>query len=218
MGARKLLLVTMASMMFVAACNNAQSAGTSSRPSDSPAVSGSAFDAAAAEKYCTDQGGQLVDRVATANTNGDPSTWLHLAGRMRLCEFESTADGNTTRISVDLVTLYSQQPTLAGLAYLSKLPPPKTPTPSTNLAAYNCTNGLGGARNYGNALAAGGGWTDQAQPVFQVMVLCVFADMSGIDEWGITYYANGIVRGADLSTKMRYRSGGPLPPVFSPSR
>ena len=52
-----------------------------------PTASGAAG-TIAAETYCTDKGGALVDRVATWNTNGDPSTWLELAGRLRLCEFE----------------------------------------------------------------------------------------------------------------------------------
>ena len=43
------------------------------------------------------------------------------------------------------------------------------------------------------------------------MSLCMFADGSAIDEWGITYYANGDVRGADLATKMRYQPDGSLP-------
>ena len=51
-------------------------------------------------------------------------------------------------------------------------------------------------------------------PVFTVMNLCVFPDMSAIDEFGIFYYANGIVRGADLATKFRYQPGDTLPGIF----
>ena len=167
-----------------------------------------------AEQYCTDQGGELVTRHATGNTNGDPSTWLRLAGEITLCEFESTADGNTTRISVDLVTLSSEQPTLAALAYLSKVPPVMPDEPSANPAAYNCDVGLGGARDFGNSPASSGGWVDENQETFTVMDLCVFADMSAIDEWGITYYSQGAVRGADLATKLRYQPDGGLPSVF----
>jgi hypothetical protein len=50
--------------------------------------------------------------------------------------------------------------------------------------------------------------------VFIVMSLCLFADGSAIDEWGITYYSDGTVRGADLAAIMRYRPDGPLPAVF----
>jgi hypothetical protein len=121
-----------------------------------------------------------------------------------------------TRISVDLVTLYSEEPTLAGLAYLSKVPV-TLPTTGANPAAYNCMEGLAGTSQFGNTPGSGGGWTDKTQPVFVVMSLCMFADGSAIDEWGITYYANGDVRGADLATKMRYTPTDPLPAVFVPA-
>jgi hypothetical protein len=181
-------------------------------PSSSPA-SGS-FDEAAAASYCTEQGGTVVDRVATFNTNSDQVNWIELAGRLNLCEFESTAAGSSpTRISVDLRTLYSTEPTLAGVAYLSKLPPTLPEQPSANPASYNCTYGLAGTSLYGTS-AAGGGWTDAAQPVFTVMSLCVFADMSAIDEFGIFYYSQDTVRGADLAEKMRYQPTDGLPAFF----
>jgi hypothetical protein len=47
--------------------------------------------------------------------------------------------------------------------------------------------------------ASGGGWVAKDDPDDQVLALCMFADGSAIDEWGITYYANGTVRGADLA-------------------
>jgi hypothetical protein len=228
----RLVFVVVVMVAMVAACSAAQSlrpsgalAGTAAA---SPAPSSAAasvpsggdtsggFDTAAAEKYCTEQGGMLVDRVATWNTNADQSAWLELAGRMRLCEFEMGEGDSTTRISVDLVTLYSEEPTLAGLAYLSKVPP-TLPTNSGNPAAYNCAQGLGGATQWGNTSASGGGWVDTSQKTFVVMNLCMFADGSAIDEWGITYYADGTVRGADLATKMRYQPKGKLPAVFVPT-
>jgi putative hemolysin len=188
-------------------------------PSAAPTASGHpAPGDAAARDYCTQQGGKLVDRHAVANTNGDPSTWLRLAASQTFCEFESTADGNTTRISVDLVTLSSEAPTLAGLAYLSKVPPTLPETPSANPAAYDCDVGLNGAQAYGTADASSGGWVNEDEPVFSVMDMCVFADGSAIDEWGITYYAQGTVRGADLATKMRYQPGDRLPAVFPTRR
>ncbi len=222
----KLVLVVVLGVASLAACSTTASppstgagagaAATASTPSAAATdgVSGGGFDTAAAEKYCTDQGGMLVDRVATWNTNADPSAWLELAGRMHLCEFEMGQGETATRISVDLVTLYSEEPTLAGLAYLSKIPPTLPKESSANPAAYNCTQGLAGTSQFGNTSASGGGWTDKTQPVFVVMSLCMFADASAIDEWGITYYADGTVRGADLATKMRYQPTGPLPAVF----
>jgi putative hemolysin len=207
----RLVVVLTLGVAMVAACS-----GTASTAPAGAASGGSAaaVDIAAAEKYCADQGGMLVDRVATWNANADPSQWLELAGRMRLCEFEMGEGDTTTRISVDLVTLYSEEPTLAGLAYLSQVPPTLPEGSGANPAAYNCMEGLAGTSQFGTTSASGGGWTDEAQPVFVVMSLCMFADGSAIDEWGITYYANGDVRGADLATKMRYKPTDPLPPVF----
>jgi putative hemolysin len=175
------------------------------------------MDIKGAESYCTSKGGQLVTRVATWNTNADPQAWLQLAGRSEFCEFESGSGQNATRISVDLTTLYSQQPTMAAIAYLSKVPPLTPPQPSANPAAYNCTNQLGGAADFGNT-ATPGGWVDTTQPVFKVMNYCVFADGSAIDEFGIFYYATGAVRGADLAPILRYQPNGKLPAMFTPVR
>jgi hypothetical protein len=70
----------LASLLLVAA-------GCASAASPSRGAAGSAgTDDAAARQYCTDKGGQLVDRVATWNTNADPSARLPLAGRMTFCE------------------------------------------------------------------------------------------------------------------------------------
>lgn len=175
----------------------------------------SAPSSAQAAQYCTDSGGMLVTRQATFNTNADQAQWLALPSTMTFCEFEQGSGDNATRISVDLTTLYSTEPTLAGVAYLAKLQPTLPPTPSANPAAYNCVNGLGGTDMFGTSLA-GGGWVDRAQSVFVVMNECVFADMSAIDEFGILYYSQGTVRGADLATKMRYKPGPEgLPDFFN---
>ena len=214
MGRSRLIMVLALEVALVAACSTT----ASTVPTDATnGGSAAAIDTAAAEKYCTDQGGVLVDRVATWNANADPSAWLELAGRMRLCEFEMGEGDATTRISVDLVTLSSEEPTLAGLAYLSKVPPTLPKQSSANPAAHNCMQGLAGTSQFGNTPASGGGWVDETQPTFVVMSLCMFADGSAIDEWGITYYANGDVRGADLATKMRYQPDGSLPNVFVPT-
>jgi hypothetical protein len=205
-------------VMLLVACGQATSSGSvpaspsAAASGDASAATGS-FDQAAAEQYCTSQGGMLVPRVATWNTNGDASTWLELAGRMTFCEFESTQDANTTRIAVDLLTLYSEEPTLAAIAYLSKTPPKVPPNPGANPAEYNCREGLAGSSSFGTG-AAGGGWVDKSQPVFVVMDMCVFADMSAIDEFGLFYHQNGSIRGADLATKMRYQPGNKLPAIF----
>jgi hypothetical protein len=175
-----------------------------------------AFDVAAAEAWCLDNGGMLVDRVATWNTNQDQPARLELAGQLRLCEFEEAAAEAPTRISVDLRTLYSEEPTIAGVAYLSKVRPVVPDTPGANPASYNCSEGLGGTALFGNT-ATVGGWVAEEEEVFDVMNLCVFADMSAIDEFGILYYATGVVRGADLAEKMRYDPGDRLPAMFERS-
>ena len=218
MGGYRAWCMAIVTVVLVAACN-APPAGRDGPPATTPAgASGSpssdgGFDQAAAEQYCTDQGGMLVERQATWNTNADPQAWLELAGQMTLCEFESGTGDGATRISVDLVTLSSTGPTLASVAYLSKVPATLPEVPSANPAEYNCREGLGGSSSFGNG-AAGGGWVDASQPVFKVMNLCVFPDLSAIDAFGILYYADGSVRGADLATKFRYQPGDQLPAIF----
>jgi hypothetical protein len=193
-----------------AACDQATPTGSS------PAIGTATdpFDQAAAEAHCVDQGGLLTDRVATWNTNADPQARLELAGRLRLCEFESVQNGATTRISVDLRTLYAEEPTVAAVAYLSKIPPVLPEQPSANPASYNCSEGLGGTSMFGNTSTVGG-WVAADEETFGTMNLCVFADMSAIDEFGIFYYATGAVRGADLAEKMRYDPAGRLPAMFA---
>ena len=46
------------------------------------------------------------------------------------------------------------------------------------------------------------------------MNMCFFADGSAIDEFGIFYYANDAVRGADLAPILRYQPGDRLPAMF----
>ena len=204
-------LLAAVAVVLVIACAPAAS------PSAAAPAASAAIDDAAARAYCTEKGGMLVDRVATWNTNADPSAWLELAGRMTLCEFESGEGDGATRIAVDLVTLYSEQPTMAAIAYLSKVPLTLPEDPGQNPGAYNCDVGLGGAEAFGNTATAGG-WVDADQPVFVVMDMCVFADGSAIDEFGIFYYATGAIRGADLAAILRYQPGDRLPAMFEQPR
>ena len=209
------VLLTAAAAAFVSGCAAAASPSPSAGAGGSATAGGAS---PAAEAWCTEHAGHLVDRVATWNTNGDPKTWLELAGLMRLCEFEMTAGDAPTRISVDLATLSSEEPTLAGLAYLSKVRTTQPPNPGQNPATWSCATDLGGASSFGNAAAGSGGWVDAKQPIFVVMNLCVFADGSAIDAFGLWFHANGFVRGADLAPLMRYQPGDRLPGVFDPHR
>jgi len=201
-------------LLAVAGC---AAAATPSAASPGGGGAGGSSGDRASRQYCTDKGGMLVDRVATWNTNADPAAQLPLAGKMTFCEFESGSGQQTTRIAVDLMTLSSTQPTLAAIAYLSKIGPVVPSNPGQNPGAYDCNTGLGGAGTFGTT-AAGGGWVAASEPVFKVMNLCFFADGSAIDEFGIFYYANDVVRGADLAPLFAYQPGGKLPAVFEEPR
>lgn len=77
---------------------------------------------------------------------------------------------------------------------------------------------LGGTAIWGGQNnAAGGGWVTKAPDSstnFQIVDMCMFPDGSAIDAWGLTYKANGVVRGTDLSKVARYQPPQ-LPNVFT---
>lgn len=189
---------------------------TTSTPASSGASSSTgsaasdADDAAAA--YCVQVGGEVEPRAAYWGTNGDQADWLALAGATDVCRFQ-TNDEAKSRIYVDLTTLYSPQPTLAALAYLSKVPMPSV-TGGANPATGYCSKELGGSSTFGAVGASGGGWVDKTDPDDIVVSLCVFPDQSFIDEWGLAYHSNGEIRGKDLTTVMKYQPGTDLPPVY----
>lgn len=174
-----------------------------------PAATPVSGDAAA---YCASVGGIVRTRTPVFGTNA-PTTEIQLGGARQFCEFTGGAGAEpaTSWIIVDLNTLYSQQPTLAALAYLTKPALPQS-TGGANPASIYCAS-LGGAE-IGARSGAGGGWvtTDKSTPI-DVLEACAFGDGSIIDSWGITYHANGTIRGADLTTRFRYQSANP-PHVF----
>ncbi|MGB3330638.1 MAG: hypothetical protein WBA46_16880 [Thermomicrobiales bacterium] len=170
-----------------------------------------ASDAAGA---CVALGGIVRHRTPIFGTN-DPSTQITLGGARAFCEFtHGQGSDDDSWIAIDLDSLVSKEPTLAVLAYLTKPPVPKN-AGSANPASLYCSH-LGGAE-IGATSGAGGGWvtTDTDTPI-TVLEACVFGDGSIIDSWGITYHANGIVRGADLTAKFGYQSPNP-PHVFPAS-
>jgi putative hemolysin len=118
---------------------------------------------------------------------------------MEVCRFQ-TLEEDDSRISVDIWTLYSEAPSLAAAAYLSRTPV-REDLPPANPATIHCAD-LGGSSQFGSG-AAGGGWVWMEAPIDTVLAMCVFPDGSAIDEWGITYYADGVVRGADLAPLFR---------------
>jgi putative hemolysin len=183
-------------------------------PAASPDGSGpAAASPEAARAACEQAGGEVQERSAAWNTNDDPSQWLMLAGVVELCRFETTNEGvdPDTRIYVDLGTLVATEPTLAAVAYLSKDPVEPT-TGGANPATVHCAE-LGGSSSFGRGVS-GGGWVNQDDPDDVVIAMCVFPDRSMIDEWGIAYYSDGTIRGADLAPILGYQPGGVLPPIF----
>ena len=151
----------------------------------------------AAADYCTESGGEVETRYPFYGTN--EANPLQLSGSLQVCKF--TADDGSS-ILVGLDTLYTEQPTLAALAYRAKAPLDTGDAPaSANPSSLYCTQ-LGGTDSFGGVTAAGGGWALEGGA--DVISLCVFPDLSVIDSWGITYYSEGTVRGADLNDLFRY--------------
>jgi hypothetical protein len=71
----------------------------------------------AAADYCRQSGGVVKMRYPFYGTNS--ANPLQLSGTLDVCTF-ATSDGS--RILVSLDTLYTDQPTLAALAYRAKMP------------------------------------------------------------------------------------------------
>jgi putative hemolysin len=132
---------------------------------------------------------------------------------MELCRYQTDMEGvdPDSRIYVDLQTLVTTEPTLAAVAYLTKVPFQPV-TDGSNPATAHCSR-LGGSSQFGGG-AAGGGWVNQDDPIDVVVAMCVFPDGSMIDEWGITYYADDSIRGIDLAPILGYQPGDQLPPIF----
>ena len=226
------LLAAAASILLLTACGSggsadsttstAASASVPSAPAGSgasasaTASSAAASSAAELEQHCTRSGGQVQTRGPYWNTNGDQAQWLALAGSATMCRFQAD-DEARSRIYVDLTTLGSTEPTLAALAYLSKVPMPPS-AGGANPATGSCGRELNGSSSFGGAGAAGGGWVAQTDPDDVVVSLCVFPDGSFVDEWGLAYHSAGEIRGKDLTTVMRYQPSVRLPPVFPTSQ
>ena len=154
------------------------------------------FDPGAAAAYCEQTGGKVETRTAWYGTNGP--TPLKLAGDRSFCIYKAK-DGS--RIHLLLDTLYTQQPTLAALAYYAKLPIGQC---QGNPASCYCTL-LGGSDQFGGTTGAGGGWVNLGS-VDQTLEACIFPDLSSIDSWGLTYHSAGIIRGTDLAKVLRFKN------------
>jgi putative hemolysin len=159
-----------------------------------------AIDLGKAGDYCVKKGGQVDVREPYFNTNAGEQDWLRLSGDRLFCKFTSKKDGS--RIYVELSTLYTEQPTLAALAYYAEV---QLGSCNGNPASCYCSQ-LGGSDLFGGINASGGGWVDKSDPVFTVLEACIFPDMSIIDSWGLAYHSAGTIRGKDLSKVLRYKN------------
>lgn len=155
-----------------------------------------------AAAVCAEAGGELVERSPVLSGNSpDP---VRLADAAAFCEFSGGATADLgSRIVVLADTLAADQPSRAALAYRDRAPMP-TPAPDAaeelslaNPASSYC-EALGGTE---------GDWlAPNAAEAERIVTLCVFADRSAIDSWGLAYHAQDVIRGADLTDLFRYRS------------
>jgi putative hemolysin len=168
----------------------AQTTKTKSTPSAVPAP----------RDYCVSTGGELETRYPVYGTNNPPQDWLLLQGRQGFCQYTQASDGS--RIHISLETLFTTKPTLAALAYYAETP--WNGQGNGNPASFYCTQ-LGGSDSFGGVSAAGGGWVE-LNTTDVVLEACIFPDNSTIDSWGLFYHSDGIIRGIDLSTVLKYQN------------
>jgi len=164
----------------------------------------SAPDEAAAAAYCTSKGGAVQRRIPVFGTNNPSSQWLVLSGSADFCVWTAN-DSAQSRIYTLLTTLYTTMPTLAALAYESKIPEPKScqNIGGANPSSCYCTY-LGGSDQFGGANLAGGAWVFKGKTPDVALQTCIFPDLSSIDSWGLFYHSAGIIRGIDLNKVLRY--------------
>ncbi len=155
-------------------------------------------DLAAAAAYCVTQGGEVENRAPYFNTNDDPKNWFRLSGYRKFCQFTLKTDGS--RIHVLLTTLFTQQPSLAALAYYAKVP--FDGNCNGNPGSCYCSQ-LGGTDLFGGINLNGGGWVLKGA-IDEVLEACIFPDMSSIDSWGLAYHQANIIRGKNLAKVLRY--------------
>jgi hypothetical protein len=76
-----------------------------------------------------------------------------------------------------------------------------------------CAQTLQGTGSWGTSVS-GGGWVNKDDSSFEVIDMCLFSDLSAIDQWGIAYYSGDIVRGTDLAKLFRFDVDD-VPPFFA---
>ncbi len=183
-----------------------------------PGVAGAA-DESNAEEYCASQGGAVVALKPYLNAGSDNQ--MELGGSLQVCQFTQQDGDNITQTVVDLTTLNSEKPTLAALAYIAAVPSSNSGAAGSNPAASYCPDDLGGTEQFGTS--GSGAWmgdldpgmeAGDAQPLSDVINLCVFADRSAIDDFGLLYHSAGETRGIDLTTVMRYQADQDTPAIY----
>lgn len=152
-----------------------------------------------AADYCMKKGGEVDAREPYFNTNDNEQNWFRLAGARTFCKFTLKKDGS--RIHILLTTLYTEQPTMAALAYYAKVP--YNGVCNGNPASCYCSQ-LGGTDLFGGINLNGGGWVQKSDPIDTALEACIFPDLSIIDSWGLTYHQFGIIRGKNLENVLRY--------------
>jgi putative hemolysin len=182
-------------VLLIAALAGCTAMGGTGEPAAEGAAEGAAPTGPAAD-YCTENGGVVETRYPFYDTNSDNP--LQLSGSLGVCTF--TAE-DRSRIIVALDTLYTDQPTLAALAYRAMTPLQPGP-PSANPSSIYCTQ-IGGTDSFGGVSPVSGGWG--LEGAADHISLCVFPDLSVIDSWGITYHSDNTIRGADLTDLFRYQ-------------
>jgi hypothetical protein len=145
-----------------------------------------------AAAYCLKNQGKEETRYPFYDTNSQNP--LQMAGELEVCTFTAN---DQSRVTVDLVTLYAERPTLAALAYL------KNPVVEGATSYSDYCSKLGGTDRFGRANDAGGGWGNKDGK--DVISLCIFPDLSVIDSAALMQHASGIAWGADLTPLLRYK-------------
>jgi putative hemolysin len=167
-----------------------------------------------AARYCEKNGGEVEVRIPYYNTNASLPDWLRLSGASSSCKFTSEVDGVTTSIWVLLTTLYTEQASLAALAYYAKAPYDEKNQGVPQVCRFNAVavqefscycSQLGGSDEFGG-LGGSGGWVHWAGSTNRVVQMCTFPDMSAIDSLALYAHSVGEIRGKDLAEVLRYPS------------
>lgn len=154
---------------------------------------------AASTAWCSSTGGTPERLFAFGNTNAAPHLWMAYGGELQACAYSGVDEnGYTSTITLTEATLESPLPTMAALAYYAKVP--WNGTGFGNPAFLYCLQ-LGGTEQIG-AVGSGSGWAHRKGA--EVHNLCVFADQSAIDDWGLLYHSNDIIRGIDLTSVLKF--------------